>query len=195
MRSDIMEDITVYFDSGGKHNTEATLELAKKRAAQRNIKNVVIASSGGFSAEKALEVFKDTDVKLTIVSMGTSARSSFSENVKARLKEAGHNICFTGDVTYELPEIAVTTLRRFSEGMKVCVQVMLVAAGAGLIPVGQEVVAVGGSGPRGYEKGGGADTAIVIEAMKSSDFFKLEDTPEFPKEERRKIKEIINKPR
>jgi hypothetical protein len=190
-----MEDMTNYFESGGKHNTETTLELAKKRAAKRNIKNVVIASSGGFSAEKALEVFKDTTVKLTIVSMGTSARSSFSENVKPRLEGAGHNLCFSGDVTYELPEIAITTLRRFSEGMKVCVQVMLVAVGAGLIQAGQEVVAVGGSGPRGYEKGGGADTAIVIEAMKSSDFFKLEDTPDFPKEERRKIKEIICKPR
>jgi len=195
MGSDIMEEMTVYFDSGGKHNTEATLELAKKKAVKRNIRNVVIASSSGFSAEKAFEVFKDTAVRLTIISLGTNARSSFSEKVKSRLEEAGHNLCFSGDITYEFPNIAITTLRRFSEGIKVCVQVMLVAVEAGFIPAGQEVVAVGGSGPRGYEKGGGADTAIVIEAMKSSDFFKLEDTPDFPKEKRRKIREIISKPR
>lgn len=190
-----MDEVTVYFASGGKQNTDATLELAKKKASLRNISHVVIASSSGFTAERALDVFQDTAVRLTIISLGTGTRSSFSDTIKVRLEAAGHNLCFSGDVTYEWPQIAVTTLRRFSEGIKVCVQVMLVAVEAGLIPVGQEVVAVGGSGPRGYAKGGGADTAIVIEAMKSREFFNLEDTPDFPKEERRKIKELISKPR
>ena len=66
---------------------------------------------------------------------------------------------------------------------------------AGVIPAGQEVISIGGTGPHHYERGGGIDTAYVIEATRSSDFFKLEDTPEFPKDERRKIKEIICKPR
>lgn len=193
--SDIVEEKIVYFESGGKHNTEATLKLAKERAVKRNIKYVLVASISGFSAEKALVVFKDIDVSLSIVSIGSSGRNSIPEIVKEKLKRSGHRLCFSGDVEYELPDIAVTAFRRLSEGIKVCVQNMLVATEAGLIPAGQETVSVGGTGSRNYEKGGGLDTAIVIEAMKSSDFFKLEDTAAFPKEERRKIKEIICKPR
>ena len=190
-----MEEKIVYFESSGKHNTEATLELAKERTVKQNIKNVLVASISGFSAEKALEVFKDIDVRLSIISIGSSGRHSISEIVKEQLKRSGHRLCFSGDVEYELPDIAITAYRRLSEGIKVCVQSMLVATEAGLIPAGQETVAVGGTGPKNYEKGGGLDTAIVIEAMKSSEFFKLEDTAAFPKEERRKIKEIICKPR
>lgn len=191
-----MEEKIVYFESGGKHNTITTLELAKERAVKRKIKNVVIASGGGYSAENALKVFKNTNIRLTIVSLGSTSKSSgFSQSVKEQLKKAGHNLCFSGDIKYEYPDIAVTAFRRLSEGTKVCVDVMLAAADAGLIPVAQEVIAIGGSGLRNYEKGGGADTAVVIETMKSKDFFRLEDSPAFPKEERRKIKEIICKPR
>jgi len=190
-----MEDKIVYFESGGKHNTEATLELVKERATKRNIKNVVVASIGGFSAEKALEIFKSTDVKLTIVSLGSSTSHPFSESLEEQLKQLGHNLCFSGDVKYELPDIAVTAFRRISEGIKVCVENMLISTEAGLISAGQEIISVGGTGLRNYEKGGGSDTAIVIEAINSNDFFKIEDSPSFPKEERRKIKEIICKPR
>lgn len=190
-----MEEKIVYFESSGKHNTEATLKLAKDRAVKRNIKNVLVASISGFSAEKTLEIFKDTDVRLSIVSLGSSGRNSIPEIIKEQLKLSGHRLCFSGDVEYEWPDIAITAFRRFSEGIKVCVENMLVATEAGLISAGQETVSVGGTGPRNYEKGGGLDTAIVIEAMKSSDFFKLEDTAAFPKEERRRIKEVICKPR
>lgn len=193
-----MEEKIVYFESGGKDNTEATLKLAKERAIKKKIENVVVASGGGFSAEKALVIFKGTNVKVTIVTLGSStAPSRFSENTKEQLKQRGYNLIFSGDINYEYPAIAVTAYRRFSEGTKVCVNVMLAAADAGFIPVGKEIVAVGGSGTsRGtYAKGGGADTAVVIEVMKSSEFFKLEDTPAYPKDERRKIKEIICKPR
>ncbi|MEM2104088.1 MAG: pyruvate kinase alpha/beta domain-containing protein [Candidatus Bathyarchaeia archaeon] len=190
-----MEEKIVYFESSGMHNTEITLKLAKERAIKDNIKNVIISSISGFSAQKALEIFKDTDIKLTIVSLGKAASNFLPEQLKERLKSLGHNICFTGDVKYELPEAAVTAFRRFGEGLKVCVEITLAAVEAGLIPVGQEVIAAGGTGKRFYEKGGGVDTAIVIEAMKSHDFFVLEDSASFPKEERRKIKEIICKPR
>ena len=185
----------VYFTSGGKHNTEATLELVKEQAVKRNIKNVVVASIHGFSAKKALAIFENTDVDLTIVSTGTSMQHRFSESLMECLKRAEHNLVYSGDVNYEWPDVAITTLRRFGEGIKVCVQIMLVAVESGLTPVGQEVITVGGTGTRSYERGGGLDAAIVIETMKSSDFFKLEDTPAFPKEKRRKIKEIICKPR
>lgn len=190
-----MEEKIVYFESGGKHNTEATLELVKERAIRKNIKNVVLASITGYSAEKALEIFKETDIKLTVVGISGFGRGpSFPENLRQKLKQLGHNFCSMTDVKYEFPEVVQDILRRLCEGFKVCVEVMLVATEAGYVQPGEEIITIGGTGMLGYEKGGGVDTAIIIEAMKSKDFYELEPL-HGRKEERRKIKEIICKPR
>ncbi len=190
-----MEAKVVYFESGGVHNTEATLRLAKERALERGIKNIVIASITGFSAEKALEVFKDVDVKLTIVSLrGFAGFTGLPRELEERLRRLGHNVCYASDVKYEFPVDVQDTLRRFCEGLKVCVEIVIAATEAGYIKPGEEVIAIAGTGKLGYERGGGLDTAIIMEAMKSSDFLKLE--PLYgAKERRRKIKEIICKPR
>jgi hypothetical protein len=189
-----MEERIVYFESGGKHNTETTLKLVRERAEKRNIKNVVLASITGFSAEKALEIFQGSDIKLTVVSAKGPHFPEFPEKLRQKLIQLGHNFCYASDVSYEFPEIVKETLWRFSEGIKVCVEVTLIATDAGFIKPGEEVIAVGGTGILGYEKGGGVDTAIIMVATKSKDFLKLE--PIFGrKEERRRIREIICKPR
>jgi hypothetical protein len=189
-----MEEKIVYFESGGKHNTEATLRLVRERAEKRGIKNVVLASVTGFSAEKALEIFKDSKIKLTVVGLKGPGFPEFPKELQEKLKRLGHNVCYASDVKYEFPETVQDTLRRFSEGFKVCVEVALLATDAGYVKPGEEIIAVGGTGMIGYEKGGGVDTAIVMEAVKSKDFLKLESIFG-KKEERRKIKEIICKPR
>lgn len=189
-----MEERIVYFESGGKHNTELTLKLVRERAEKRKIKNVVLASITGFSAEKALEIFKNSDAKLTVVGLTGPKFPKFPESLKEKLIQMGHNFCYANDFKYDFPEDVQETLRRFCEGLKVCVEVALIAAEAGYVKPGEEIIAVGGTGVLGYEKGGGVDTAIVFEAIKSKDFLKLE-TIFGKKEERRKIKEIICKPR
>ena len=47
------------------------------------------------------------------------------------------------------------TLRRFSQGLKVAVEVSIMAAEAGWLEAGREVVALGGTDE-------GADTAVVL---------------------------------
>jgi len=189
-----LEEKIVYFEAGGKHNTEATLRLVRERAEKRGIKNVVLASVTGFSAEKALEIFKDSKIKLTVVGLKGPGFPEFPKKLQEKLKKLGHNFCYAPDVKYEFPETVQDTLRRFSEGFKVCVEVALIAADAGYVRLGEEIIAVGGTGMLGYERGGGVDTAIVMEAIKSRDFLKLESIFG-KKEERRKIREIICKPR
>ncbi len=78
--------------------------------------------------------------------------------------------------TLESLEIIANTLRLFGEGTKVCVEIVLMAADAGLIIGNRNVVAVAGSGR-------GADTALLIKPANSSRFFDLE------------VKEVIAKPR
>lgn len=73
-------------------------------------------------------------------------------------------------------ELIAHALRLFGEGTKVCVEITVMAADAGLIPVDKNVVAIAGTGR-------GADTALVIKPAGASDFFSLE------------VREIIAKPR
>jgi hypothetical protein len=72
-------------------------------------------------------------------------------------------------------EIVSTALRMFGQGLKVCVEISVMAADAGLIRSGKDIIALGGSGI-------GADAAVVINPAHSQDFFKT------------KIREVICKP-
>jgi hypothetical protein len=74
-------------------------------------------------------------------------------------------------------EIIAHVLRLFGgDGIKVAVEVSVMAADAGLIPTSREIISVGGTS-------GGADSAIVLKAAHMNNFFDLE------------IREIIAKPR
>ena len=50
-----METKTVYFEKPGKENTDAVLALVNKRAKELGIKTVLVASTTGFAAVKAVE--------------------------------------------------------------------------------------------------------------------------------------------
>jgi hypothetical protein len=72
--------------------------------------------------------------------------------------------------------ITSATLRMLGQGVKVATEIAIMALDGGMIPFGEDVISIGGSGR-------GADTAIVICPAHSQDFFKTE------------IREIICKPR
>ncbi|RLI32936.1 hypothetical protein DRO66_10840, partial [Candidatus Bathyarchaeota archaeon] len=71
--------------------------------------------------------------------------------------------------------IIAQTLRMFGQGMKVVVEIVAMAADAGVIPADKDVVAIAGTGR-------GADTAVVITPANAHRFFEMA------------IKEIIVKP-
>lgn len=56
-----------YFDSPGPLNTERTIELAKKRAVELEIKHVVVASLTGTSAVEVAKKMRDVSVKVVCV--------------------------------------------------------------------------------------------------------------------------------
>jgi len=55
---------TVYFEEPGKENTDETLRLAKERAEQLGIRDIVLASYTGYTALKAVEVFEGYNLSL-----------------------------------------------------------------------------------------------------------------------------------
>ena len=178
----------MYFDKAGKRNTEQTLRLAKERAQALGLTKVVLASSNGFTARKALQVFQDTDIQLIVV--GTS-RAEFHQDVFTILEQKEIPVRFSAEVEYVYPEVVRNAYRKMSEGMKVVMDLGMIVGEEGLAADNEEVVAVGGTGPRGFTEGGGADTAVVMLPLKHEDFAKVPET----KDNRRDIKEIICKPR
>ncbi|RJS84058.1 hypothetical protein CW702_03010 [Candidatus Bathyarchaeota archaeon] len=172
-------------------NTDEVLKAAKERADELGIRDIVVASTRGETGVKAAEIFKGYN--LVVVTHHTGFRApgiqEMKEENRKTIEELGGKV-FTGTHAFMNVERAILnklgtaypteiiahTLRLFGEGMKVAVEITLMAADAGLIPVDKDVISIAGSGK-------GADTAVVIKPANSKDLFEVT------------IREIIAKPR
>jgi len=192
----------LYFDVCGQVNTEKTLELAVQRAQELGIKKMIVASETGLSALKAVEALSDSGIDLIVVTSaaGTKVEKTVIGDLKIgipdktiwdKLKKSGVQIVRATDPLYNIgaalehhgtPTLATFTrliLRIISSGTAVCVGVTLMATDNGIVKEGEEVVAIAGSWV-------GLDTALVLQAANSVNFFKKGSV---------QIKEIICKPR
>ncbi len=194
----MIESKTVYFDNIGKENTDDVLRLARQRADELGIKTVVVASTSGWTAVKAVDVF--AGMKLIVVSHSYGFRQpnvqEFTEDNRRIVEGKGVPIVRAahafggisramrqGDIpqataTYVVGDLIATTLRMFGQGMKVACEVAVMAADAGLVRTDEEIISIAGTG-----RLGGADTAIVLKPEVAHRVFDL------------RVKEIICKPR
>jgi hypothetical protein len=182
---------TVLYETIGRGNTQETLSLAKSRAEELGIKTIVVASYTGYTGALASEVFKGYNLVISAGMMGFREPNQHRMVKKNRDKIEANG----GKIFYHLhafgglgravkqkfgpiqvDEIIAHTLRLFSQGVKVALEISCMACDAGLIESGEECIAIGGSG-------GGADTAVVLIPSNTHRFF---DT---------KVLEIICKPR
>jgi len=179
----------MYFENIGRENTEAVVEAALKTAHKKGIKYIVVASSKGgtamqFNNNKGINIIMvshaygypepgitelDIETKKELDGMGIQVLTTAHVLSGA---ERGISKVFGG---VSPVEIMAQTLRLFGQGVKVCVEISVMALDAGLIPYGQPVIAVGGSSI-------GADSAIIITPANASRIF---DT---------RIHEVICKP-
>jgi hypothetical protein len=182
---------TVYFEEAGEQNTDALLKVVKEYIAKEKITNIIVASSTGETGAKAAKAFKGNNTVVVTHCHGFQEPGKFElrEEFKKEILANGAKV-FTGTHalssaerairktfdTMEPLELIANTLRLMGEGTKVCVEITLMAADAGLIPADQDVVAVAGTGK-------GADTALRIKPANATRFFDL------------RIEEVIAKPR
>jgi len=182
---------TIYFEEQGKINTERTLQIALKRVRELQIEQIVIASTGGYTALEAMEVFKDYNPIIVTHSTGFNKpnEQEMPEEIRGSLEDLGAKVLTSlhsfGGIgravrkqlkTYELDDIIANTLRIFGEGLKVGCEITLMAADAGLINTEKNTASISGTGR-------GADTALVLKPANTQNFFDL------------KVKEILCKPR
>jgi uncharacterized protein len=193
MRCTVLEKTILYCDSTGGENTEAVLAAAKKRAKELKIRDVVVATNHGGTAIKVKEAFADPKLNLVAVGICEGYRENgwcFTEEEKKRLEKAGIKPLVASHVLGDgvassfteksggksIEEVVRDTLYRFGQGMKVCVEVTMMAADAGLISMDREIMAIAGTST-------GTDTCIIVKPAYPRKFFELE------------IREIVAKPR
>ena len=182
---------SVYFEKPGKANTTRTLEIAKQRADELGVSTILVATTRGDTGAQAARLFQGYDVIVVTHSTGfgepnvqelTEEKRVAIEAAEAKILSCQHAFGGVGRAvrrrwdTYQLDEIIAQTFRTFGQGVKVCAEIALMAADAGLVRTGEPCIAVAGTGC-------GADTAVVLIPANAQDFFDL------------KIMEILAKPR
>ncbi|RLG89946.1 MAG: hypothetical protein DRO36_06925, partial [Candidatus Hecatellales archaeon] len=63
----MIERKVVYFEHAGEENTLNTLKIAKERADELGIKEIIVASTTGYTAKEAVKIFDPNKYKLIIV--------------------------------------------------------------------------------------------------------------------------------
>jgi hypothetical protein len=179
-----------YFPEPGPENTEHVLNIAKERADELGINTILVASSEGTTALRAIQVFQGKRVVAVTHAVGYKEPNVFEwteENIE-KFEGSGGIRLTAGFAFYGLSaavrkkwgthvfeELVTNTLRIFGEGMKVVCEIALMAADAGLARTDEDAISIAGSSR-------GADTAVVLRPVNLADFFDL------------RIKEILCKP-
>ncbi len=188
-----MQKTVTYFEKPGPDNTGDCLETVKNAVTELNCRHIVVASTNGDTGKLFAEGLKGLDVNLVVVTHSHGFKEAntieLTDGAREAITTAGATI-YTGTmITHSIetslaksfsgvyPTLLVAqTLRVFGQGTKVCCEIIMMAADAGLIPEGEEVIAIAGTGH-------GADTVVLLRAVPSKRFLDL------------KVLEILAKPR
>ena len=164
------------FNEKGPVNTAETLDLALAKAKHHGIKHIVVASNSGATVLPLVNCGLD----ITCVTHQVGFRNPGEDEMPALMRQeligkgvkvlttthlfAGIERGYVNKLSGFGPAyITAATLRMFGQGTKVAVEVAVMALDAGMIPAGEDVISIGGSGR-------GADTAIILRPAHSHKF-------------------------
>ncbi|MHA1144354.1 MAG: pyruvate kinase alpha/beta domain-containing protein [Candidatus Helarchaeota archaeon] len=191
-----MEEKIFYFEKPGPKNTEKVLEIVQDVAKSRGIDQIVFATTTGATGAKIAEKYPKDEFKLIAVTHA----NGFLKDIPQELTDENRKIMndfgieiFTGvhalsgigrsfrgglsPPMWTTADIIGKIFRSIlGDGFKVCLEISLMAADAGLIAMDKDVICIGG-------KGRGSDTALILKPAYTRTFFDLS------------IKEIICKPK
>jgi hypothetical protein len=188
-----MEKKVIYFERPGRENTAACLEVVKQLLNEYGYTHLVLASTTGETGILFSEALKGKGINTVVVTHSSGFKEPNTIEMPAEVRrtiELNGARVYTGPMlTHSIetafaskfnglyPTIIVAqSLRRFGEGAKVCCEIVMMAVDAGLVPEGEEVLSVAGTGR-------GSDSVLVIRSAASKRFFDL------------KVLEIPAKPR
>lgn len=186
-----MEARIVYFDDPEKDYADEVFAVARQRAEELGIKTIIIASTKGKIAVKAVNALKGLRVIVVAHAFGfddigsqpfTKANRKKVENKGGIILTATHVFASIGRAMqnkfnmHGTEDVIANTLRLFGHGMKVICEIAMMAADSGLVSTDEDVIVIAG-------RHAGANTAVVLKPVNTPHFFDL------------KIKEILCIPR
>lgn len=187
--------MSVIFEQKGWENTPETACLVCQYAKEKGIRNIVIASKTGYTIDIFLDTFAREGVEARFVSVSHCygdlgpGQCELTDDKRRELTGRGVRVITAthalsgaergiakryGGLTPAI--LMADTLKMLGQGMKVGVEISLMAMDNGAIPYGEEIIAVGGCSH-------GADYAISLIPGHSNDLFET------------KVIDIICKPR
>ncbi|NVM20854.1 MAG: hypothetical protein HWN68_03625 [Desulfobacterales bacterium] len=178
-----MKRLVEYFEKPGPQNTRACMDILYKLIHEDGYKDAVVASTSGQTGVTAARTLGGEDVNLVVVAHSVGFlkpnQDQFSDEAYEEISRLGGRIYKGTILTHSIetalakefsgsyPSILIAnTLRRLGQGMKVCCEIVMEAADAGLVDEGKEVVAVAGTAK-------GADTVAIIKSAASKRFLDL----------------------
>jgi hypothetical protein len=175
--------VVEYFEKPGAQNTETCLNILSKLVQDEGYKDVVVASTSGKTGVAAARILTGRDVNLVVVAHSVGFlgpnQDQFSQDYCKEIVRLGANVYKGTILTHSIetalakefsgvyPTLLVAnTFRRLGHGIKVCCEIVMEAADAGLVAEGKEVVAMAGTAK-------GADTIAIVRSAASKRFLEL----------------------
>lgn len=175
---------SMLFERPGNQNTANCVDAVSGYVKENGKQHVVVASTSGKTAVAFHKGLKGSGANLVIVTHSVGfkepGQDEFDKDVRKQLAKAGVPIHTGTILTHSLEKsimdsfrgiypgyLIANTLRRFGEGSKVALEIVMEACDAGLVPEDAEVMGVGGT----YR---GSDTVLLIKAKPSKRFLELE---------------------
>jgi hypothetical protein len=157
---------TIYFSKAGKENTKEILIKTKEyiNNCDERIDYIVISSTTGYTANEGLNELGDLDIPVIVCRQDLNEKYSMKKEVLEELK--------THCEVYDIPRKYITDiigiqganiLRNFSQGTKVCVELLMYLMNISRFKNGDRVVILCGTLR-------GADTAISFEVKNNKNF-------------------------
>jgi uncharacterized protein len=168
-----------YFEKPGKENTPRCLDIAGG-LLNEGFSHLVVATTGGETGLLFARKFHGKGVNVVAVTHNVGYagpnRDECSAEARQELDRLGVKV-FTGTILSRgieasfmkkhqgvyLGYVVAQSLRLLGQGIKVCVEIVVEACDAGLIPESEDVIAVAGTGR-------GADTVAIVQAHPSDRF-------------------------
>lgn len=173
---------TVYFKEASSELTKTVFSIVMESLkSNTEIKHIVVATTEGATGLLAAQTFKDRNVVVVTHQSGFKApnENELDEKIRSKILSEGASVltathAFAGIPrgirrelgTWQTTEIIAVALRTFGQGTKVCAEIAMMAADAGLVPVDKDIVCIAGTGH-------GADTAWIIQPANTSAFPKI----------------------
>lgn len=177
-----MAPATIYFNEASSEHTKTVIEIVRKYLnSNPSISHIVVATTTGATDSAFSKAFSGRHV--VVVSHHTGFREQNVNEMNAEdrkvILENGADLltathAFAGVArgirkalgTWTPTEMMALAFRTFGQGTKVCAEIAMMAADAGLVRTDEECICIAGTG---Y----GADTAWVIQPAHTNNFAEL----------------------